>query len=288
MVRKLSSKDFRARRLVLDADDFALNDGTPDPPPSDLISKEAWNGIMTLPGDVAIRTTSYQGTRIAILHELWSGWIGTIPRGGILAEAMLDSADDFEVALFNLLHGFYKQSIASLRNALEAIVLGCACDATVDLKKWDMWRGGAQIRFTQECDKLQSLSTFRVRENKACEVAGVGIFTPCKGSGCGAWARNLYQRLSKFAHARGDSANSELWKSNGPIYSPDGMRIAYHAYLETYSLLLLVAKLSAVDLKMPSEARILYKRDSRKQYLSPPFQTLCAFYKTELFPSQRR
>jgi hypothetical protein len=61
------------------------------------------------------------------------------------------------------------------------------------------------------------------------------------------------------------------------------MRIAYHAYLETYSLLLLIAKASVADLKMPAEARVIYKKASRKQYLTPPFQTLCAFYNSQLF-----
>jgi hypothetical protein len=61
------------------------------------------------------------------------------------------------------------------------------------------------------------------------------------------------------------------------------MKIAYHAYLETYSLLLLIAKVLIVDLKIPTEARVIYKEDTFKQYLSPPFQALCAFYKFELF-----
>jgi len=72
MVSKLNSEDFRSSRMILDPDDFALGDEEPDPPPSDLIAREVWEGIMTLPGDLAIHTTSQQGTRIAVLHELWS------------------------------------------------------------------------------------------------------------------------------------------------------------------------------------------------------------------------
>jgi hypothetical protein len=283
MVRKLHSKDFRARRLILDPEDFAVTNGEPDPPPTDLISEEAWNGIMTLPGDVAIRTTSYQGTRVAILYELWSGWVHATPHGGIVAEAMMDSADDFAVALFNLLHGFYKPSISALRNALEAMTLACACEAGGGSRKWDAWRAGEQIKFKLECDKLQALPKFRALEDKAREAAGVSIYAG-DDSGRNAWARNLYQRLSKFAHARFDSRNAGLWNSNGPIYSAEGMRIAYHAYLETYSLLLLIAKVSVADLKMPAEARVIYRKDSCKQYLTPPFQALCAFYNSELFP----
>jgi hypothetical protein len=64
MVCKLDANDFRAARYVLEPDDFALSDG-PDRPPTDLIDETAWRGIMDLPSDVAIRTTSYQGTRAA-------------------------------------------------------------------------------------------------------------------------------------------------------------------------------------------------------------------------------
>jgi hypothetical protein len=288
MVRKLHSSDFRARRLILEPEDFALTDGKPDPRPTDLISEEVWNALTTLPGDVAIRTTSHQGTRIAILYELWSGWVHAIPRDGIVAEAMLDSADDFAISLFNLLHGFYKPSISALRNALEAMTLACACVVSGDSAKWNSWQRGEQVRFKLECDTLQSLPQLRIREQKAQEVAGVGIFMRNEEDGRNAWARDLYQRLSRFTHARGDSTNSALWNSNGPIYSADGMKISYHAYLETYSLLLLIAKASLPDLKMPAEAYVIYKRNSYKQYLSPPFWAVCAFYNSELFPQRSR
>jgi hypothetical protein len=48
---------------------------------------------MELPGDVAIRTTSHQGTRVAIIHA-FGAWIEAAPLSpGIVGEAMLDVAD---------------------------------------------------------------------------------------------------------------------------------------------------------------------------------------------------
>jgi hypothetical protein len=73
MVRSLETSDFRAVRRTLEPDDYALNDGEPDPPPNDLISKDTWAGIMDLPDSVAIYTTGFQGSRIELLNELWSG-----------------------------------------------------------------------------------------------------------------------------------------------------------------------------------------------------------------------
>ena len=70
MVSKLNPQDFHAYRLVLDPSDFALGDDEPDQNPTDLISRDVWEEITTSPGDVAIRTSSHQGTRIAHLHSV--------------------------------------------------------------------------------------------------------------------------------------------------------------------------------------------------------------------------
>jgi len=45
VTKKLSQSDFRAVRVVLEPEDFALGSDEPDPPPSDLISEKAWHGM---------------------------------------------------------------------------------------------------------------------------------------------------------------------------------------------------------------------------------------------------
>jgi hypothetical protein len=102
MVSRLNPEDFRAYRLILDPDDFAIGDDEPNSAPTDLISQHVWEAITTLPGDVAIRTANHQGTRIAILHDLHVGWLGVMPEPGILSDAMLEVGDDFDAAMFNL------------------------------------------------------------------------------------------------------------------------------------------------------------------------------------------
>ncbi|MCA3774050.1 MAG: hypothetical protein IN818_03430, partial [Cutibacterium sp.] len=147
MVRLLAFDDFRAHRKVLDSDDFALTDGEPDPPPRDLVSQEVWDGIMTLPDDVVIRTTSHLGEWVELLYDLWGGWINSLPRRSIVTQAMLDCADDFSAALFNLVHGYYKQAIAALRNALETMVLACECTLSGTVETWHEWQDGKEIAF---------------------------------------------------------------------------------------------------------------------------------------------
>lgn len=283
MVSKLDSNDFRAHRKILEPSDFALGSNDPDPPPTDMIPEEAWNGIMTLPDDVAIRTTGYQGSRVSLLYDLWTGWVGVLSHQGILADAMLDSADDLAAAQFNLIHGFYRQSIASLRNALETMVFACECELGAGFNDWNAWQQGHEWKFTETFEKLRTHPKFGALENRARQETGASIFPFGQNDKGYAWARNLYQRLGKFSHARGDSTNGYLWESNGPIYSAEGMRLAYHAYIETYALLILIAKVASEQVKMPIEARVIFKPDSLSQYLEPQFQALCTFYRSELF-----
>jgi hypothetical protein len=81
MVRKLPATDFRARRMVLEPNDFGQTDGKPDTGPTDLVDLAVWHSIMDIADDVAIRTTSHQGSRIGLLHELWArGW-RSCPKG---------------------------------------------------------------------------------------------------------------------------------------------------------------------------------------------------------------
>ena len=242
MVRKLNAKDFRARRYVLEPHDFALGGEEPEPAPTDLIEKEAWHGIMTLPCDVSIRTTSHQGARVSLLHELLSDWIAVFPEGGIIGEAMLDSADAFQAATFNLVHGFYKEAISALRNALEAMTLATKCELSGDLTGWKAWQAEEEIKYKQVCDKIPGLPPFRQLECSARKVATTSLFAGDDGGGRRAWATNLFNRLSHFSHACGDSSNAHLWQSNGPIYSAEGMKVSYYLYLETHAVCLLLAK----------------------------------------------
>jgi hypothetical protein len=112
---------------------------------------------------------------------------------------------------------------------------------------------------------------------------GTGLYAGDDGSGRNAWARSLYQRLSHFSHSRGDTTNAQFWESNGPVYSAAGFQHTYRAYLETYAVVLLVAKIGCPRLTTPAEAHIIYKLDSAKQFLEVPFRALSEHYSSLLF-----
>jgi hypothetical protein len=135
MSKLMPLKDFRARRLVLTANDFAF--GGDDVPPSDLIDSSTWNGLTTLATDVSIRTSDDNGSRLRTLYSLWGHWLEAItpptddepPPNDLTFEPMVDAANEFQAAIFAALHGFYRPAIGCARNALELVAIGSASQA---------------------------------------------------------------------------------------------------------------------------------------------------------------
>lgn len=293
MVRHLDASDFRAHRKVLEPDDFALTDGEPDPAPSDLVSEEVWDGIMTLPDDVAIRTTSHLGEWVELLHDLWGGWVDSLPhrsnpRQSIITDAMLDCADDFSAALFNLVHGYYKQAISALRSSLETTVIASESSLSGSVDAWRAWQGGKEAGFSKVLTKLANNARFIEVEAKVRSLTGGGLFPESMNKDGIAWARNLYQRLSNFSHARGDSTNGVLWESTGPIYSEKGMRTACYLYLETYVLQILLMKVTLQRFRVPRASLHLFSLDSLRVFCPDPFPLICESYAIEMAISGQR
>ncbi|MDE2463674.1 MAG: hypothetical protein KGO02_08180 [Alphaproteobacteria bacterium] len=286
MVRKLEATDFRARRMVLEPDDFALSDGMPERAPTDLISSDVWHGIMDIVDDVAISTTSHQGSRIELLYDLWGEWLEIMPLCCIVGHGMLDCADDFAASIVSLVHGFYRQAVGALRSALETMMFACLCQLTSDEKLWNAWEAGKEeVSFIQIRHKLRQVGEIRSLEDRAHDKTGRTMFADKNRSDPGGWATSLHSHLSNFVHARGNLTNGRMWGSNGPIYSAWGMKTGYHSYLETYVLLLLLAKIAHPSLCTPYKAQVLFTYDSRRRYLRQPDRKLCGFLNREVFNS---
>ena len=79
MPKPLPLTDFRSRRTVLVRSDFGYAPKQA-PRPSDIIDEETWDSIVTLPDDVAVRTTNYHGTTIRQLHDLWGAGSSVLER----------------------------------------------------------------------------------------------------------------------------------------------------------------------------------------------------------------
>ncbi len=69
---------------------------------------------------------------------------------------MLDTFDALQASLFNMVHGFYKEAIAALRNALETMTFAATCAVANDSTAWEGWAGGDELWFSKQCDRLQN------------------------------------------------------------------------------------------------------------------------------------
>jgi hypothetical protein len=115
------------------------------PPPTDLVPKEQWDHLMILPTDVALKSSSYEGSTIPRLATLDSAWIFSWPEPGeapFMEEVSLLAGEEFNALVFNALHGYYRQAIGCLRNAIETLIAAAALAVTGNQELFNWWRKG--------------------------------------------------------------------------------------------------------------------------------------------------
>ncbi|HXO40473.1 MAG TPA: hypothetical protein VN999_03425, partial [Thermoanaerobaculia bacterium] len=160
----------------------------------------------------------------------------------LLGSAMLDAADDFQAATFNLMHGYYKQSIGALRTAVEVVMLAATCriekkeprpDVSWDpIAEWKKWEMGSVINFSVLHHRLSDWGACH-KDKRRREAVSVSEA-----------ARLLYRRLSEYIHARSTCSNAALWESNGPIWHPAAFAVASDLQIDTYCVLYRLVKLA--------------------------------------------
>jgi hypothetical protein len=244
--------DFRAVRSVLDPDDFAGRDSDePDPPPTDLISPEAWRSITLLPDDVAIRTTNWLGGVIGWLSKLQSDWVDLIGwTEDNIYTAMVDVIDEWDAALYNAVHGYYRQSIACLRNVLEVVTFGAYCQICSPAQVFAEWRAGTrESSFGQACAELARAPVVQMLNAHTA----TGLFDKPSGA-----FRDSYRRISLHTHSRPGWTNGDLWRSNGPIYTPEALRTTVALYEETFAACMILVKLCRPAFDMPDRVYELF------------------------------
>ena len=229
-----SAGDFRFRRYKLPPEAFLIHPEH-EPEPTDLIDAKTWGHITTLPDDVSIRASERHGTLLKDTNQFTNHWIeltsdvqGLIsdPKADALALSCLDAYDDFRASIYTALTGYYRQSRASLRYALEEILAGAYFRAYPDPVKIHEWAEGYEKgrlrmgRLREALSKKEPYSRFENGENTIFSKDG--------------WVEFLYACLSAYSHGRpyymlGEDVQIPtscmgLWGgSNGPVYEYDSV-----------------------------------------------------------------
>lgn len=258
MPKPLPLTDFRSRRTVLARSDFGYAP-KPAPRPSDIIDEETWDSIVTLPDYVAVRTSNYHGTTIRWLHDLWGAWIDCVgEKQDCMFAVMLEAGDDFQAATYNALIGFYRLSVAALRSALELTTIGTWAQFCGKQKEFRSWRSGKLPHsFGQACDGLCGSTPFL---RSYLRQSGEGsLFDQKTPNDEGGIARRIFSALSEFSHSRPGYSDSDMRKSNGPIYVASAFKHVAWMQFETLGLcfvLLLIARPTQV---LPEPAIELFR-----------------------------
>lgn len=262
MPKLLPEADFRARRTVLTRRDFAYAP-KPAPQPSDIIGKATWNSIVSLPDDVAIRTTDYHGTTLTQLHDLWGAWVESFgTTQDCMFPVMLDAGDDFQAATYTALTGFYRLSIAALRSALELVTIGAwaqVCGRHQEFRDW--LAGKVAFSFGQACDGLSGGAADLEAHLRA--TVNDSLFGQRNPPDDGGFLRRMFGGISDFSHVRPGYADGDMRRSNGPIYVGLAFKHVAWVHFETLGVCFLLLLLARPKQRLPAPAVELFHNVKR-------------------------
>ena len=229
------------------------------PRPSDIIDEATWDSIVTLPDDVAVRTTNYHGTTIRQLHDLWGAWIECVgEKQDCMFPVMLDANDDFQAATYNALTGYYRLSAAALRSALELTTIGAWAQVCGKQKQFRNWRSGKfPLSFGQACDGLcRSMPALR---SHVSHFGNGSLFDQKTPNDEGGIARRIFSALSEFSHSRPGYSDSHVRKSHGTIYVRSAFNHFAWIQFETLGLCFVLLLIARPKQRLPEVVVELFK-----------------------------
>ena len=239
----LPDDDFRRLRRYLAPWVFALpggEEGKTYPPPWDLVPREAWDAVIDLPTDVALKSSSYEGSLVSRLYQLQHDWVFSWPEIGeapFMDELALLAGEEFDALVFSALHGWYRQAIGCLRNALETLIVGAALAVTDSHGSFEAWRAGTKEFGFGTARALLRDSPLGTEVDE--DSAPASVF----GDGDEAWAKRRYKRLCAYAHSQAGYNNADFWESNGPVFVPSALGVVETEFRETLALCYLLLRL---------------------------------------------
>jgi hypothetical protein len=253
-MKPLPKSDFRARRLMLEASDFAIARGK-YAGPTNLIKKVTWESIVSLPDDVSIRTSDKYGSQLEEMWDHWGLWTRGVlgvqalskdPTESPTAIASCDATDEFQGATYCALTGYYRVAFSCLRNVLEQVTIGTRLALVPDLKFFADWQNESEkIGFGWAADTIAKSPDVTALEKHLKTARADSLFAQNpKGL-----ARRLFVELSKYTHGAAGFTDADRRDSNGPIFLPKVLLAWCVAALKTYAITLHELKLAYPQLK---------------------------------------
>ena len=167
------------------------------------------------------------------LHRLASDWIWASPvnpeSAPFMHEPGLIAFEEFDAAVFNAIHGYYRQAFGCMRGALETLAVAAGLAATKNPVEYGDWRNGKEIFIGKARRLLENTSDGR-RIDKA-------VSTPIFGEDeYHHWLARRYKKLCAYTHGNPGHTNMDLCGSNGPIFVDGVLRRVEDELRETLAL----------------------------------------------------
>jgi hypothetical protein len=199
---------------------------------------------------VALRTSDHHGQELKLLYDLWGDWIeatGDPDQQDELFLCMLDAVTAFQCANFQFLHGYYRGALAELRVALELVMIGSYGNLRPADSDYLAWKAsGSEFGFTRCRKRMHAL----LRTDQCKWLLADGEFPDGE-----------YQRLCNFTHSRPDSSDGMLWRSNGPVYVHDAMKLTFEMTISVYAICYLLVRIARPRFVLPGSGRVLFKEE---------------------------
>jgi hypothetical protein len=196
---------------------------------------------MTLPTDVVLKTTSYEGTWAARVYRLASQWIDACPIDPTSAPFMhgpaLTANEEFDAVVFNAVHGYFRQALGCLRNVLETLATGVSLAVTNDKAKHVAWQAS-----TDEIPMRTARSALRVSSEGTRIDSAVGAPNAIFGDDKNHWMKRRYKQLCAYTHGAPGQTDVSFWESNGPVFVPEAFPLVENELRETLAFAYLLLK----------------------------------------------
>jgi hypothetical protein len=231
---------------------------------------------MDLPTDVLLRTTDHLGSMVDDMLTQRLVWTTAMPTESSLApfmfEAGLDAGDEFEAAPFIAAHGYYRQAAAALRNALELMTHSAMFAVRRDKQGYQAWRSAKkEPKFGNSTDLLGKDRALATSDQRIGSPGLFGISPP-------GVLRSLYRHLSRYAHSQPGFSNTDLWRSNGPIFSGRVFTHFWADFCDTIAACYVLFKIGYPALVLPEVVHSIYPSTGGSWHKLGPAT------KTEFFP----
>ena len=124
------------------------------------------------------------------------------------------------------------------------MTIGLQLSLANDQNTFRSWVNGKQLLFGWAADCVRNHLPIAALERHLLIAVGDSLFRQKSSNQVAGFTRRLFRELCDFTHGGPTFTNADIWQSNGPIFVPNAFEKWAVAFIKTYALAILEAKLA--------------------------------------------